>query len=138
MGVKCWRDLFTIRVNGKSSPHNMSDFVIEKVDTVNVVLDVNGTSQKNSPTFLRSKFPVIKFMPAYKNKVWDGTIKLYNMFSQTIYYGLLDYVYKFAEDRKYTIDVPDPQDFTTENHTTDEWVEKFINDRLQPVASGQK
>ena len=60
--------------------------------------------------FFTFKVPGYKFMPQYRNKVWDGTIKLYNMFSQTIYYGLLDYVYKFAEDRKYTIDVPNPQD----------------------------
>ncbi len=116
----------------------MSDFVIEKVDTVNVKVRCERGLAKEMSDFFTFKVPGYKFMPQYRNKVWDGTIKLYNMFSQTIYFGLLDYVYKFAEDRKYTIDVPNPQDFTTENHTTDEWVEKFINDRLQPVASGQR
>ena len=92
----------------------MSDFVIEKVDTVNVKVRCERGLAKEMSDFFTFKVPGYKFMPQYRNKVWDGTIKLYNMFSQTIYYGLLDYVYKFAEDRKYTIDVPNPQDFTTE------------------------
>ena len=37
--------------------------------------------------------------------MWDGQIKLYNVHSQRIYAGLLDYVIKFAEDRNYSYEV---------------------------------
>ena len=84
----------------------MSDFIIEKVDTVNVKVRCERGLAKEMSDFFTFKVPGYKFMPQYRNKVWDGTIKLYNIFSQTIYCGLLVYVYKFAEDRKYTIDVP--------------------------------
>ena len=48
--------------------------------------------------------PGAKFMPAYRNKVWDGKIRLYNHMSQTIYTGLLPYVERFARERKYEIE----------------------------------
>jgi superfamily II DNA or RNA helicase len=48
--------------------------------------------------------PGAKFMPAYRNKVWDGKIRLYNQITQTLYCGLLPYVERFARERKYEIE----------------------------------
>ena len=41
---------------------------------------------------------------AYRNKTWDGEIKLYNIYSEQIYAGLLPYVIKFAKERNYSIE----------------------------------
>lgn len=43
-------------------------------------------------------------MPAYKSKMWNGKIYLYNLNTQLIYKGLLEEVKKFAKSRDYTID----------------------------------
>lgn len=43
-------------------------------------------------------------MPAYKSKMWNGKIYLYNLNTQQIYKGLLEEVKKFAKSRDYTID----------------------------------
>jgi superfamily II DNA or RNA helicase len=48
--------------------------------------------------------PGAKFMPAYRNKMWDGKIRLYNQMSQTIYLGLLPYIERFARERQYDIE----------------------------------
>jgi len=48
--------------------------------------------------------PGAKFMPAYRNKMWDGKIRLYNQMTQTIYLGLLPYVERFARERQYDIE----------------------------------
>lgn len=46
-----------------------------------------------------------KWMPAYKNKLWDGKIRLYNRQEKSIPYGLLNEVTQFAKDRNYQVDI---------------------------------
>jgi superfamily II DNA or RNA helicase len=47
--------------------------------------------------------PGAKFMPAVRNKVWDGKIRLYNVMSCLLYAGLNKYVEEFAKTRNYQI-----------------------------------
>jgi len=51
--------------------------------------------------------PGYKFMPAYKNKFWDGKIRLYDTRKKELYAGLYKYLEEFAsvEGRNYTIEV---------------------------------
>lgn len=88
----------------------MNDLVIEKVDEVNIRVRCERSFAKELSDFFTFKVPGHKYMPAYRSKVWDGTIKLYNIFSQEIYAGLIDYVVSFAKEREYsyelTLDLP--------------------------------
>jgi len=47
--------------------------------------------------------PGYKFMPAYKNKVWDGKIRLFNSMTNELNAGLFVYLYKFCEERNYKL-----------------------------------
>ena len=47
--------------------------------------------------------PGYKFMPAYKNRMWDGKIRLFDMRKKVLYTGLFEYLKEFAEVRNYTI-----------------------------------
>lgn len=61
--------------------------------------------------FMSFYVPGYKFMPSYKNKLWDGKINLYNLNTKEIYAGLYDYIEAFAaaEGRGYEIeDLDDP------------------------------
>lgn len=51
--------------------------------------------------------PGYKFMPAYKNKWWDGKIRLYDSKSRELYTGLYKYLEEFAsaEGRGYRIEL---------------------------------
>jgi len=106
----------------------MSDLVIEKVDEVNIRVRCERSFAKELADFFTFKVPGHKYMPAYRSKVWDGTIKLYNMFSQEIYTGLLDYVVSFAKERNYsyelTLDVPN-------NKVDETLVRRYIENDLQ-------
>ena len=44
-----------------------------------------------------------KFMPAFRNKLWDGKIRLYNQMNKTIPHGLKDEVLRFGQDRGYDV-----------------------------------
>ena len=46
------------------------------------------------------------FMPAYRMKIWDGKIRLFNIHNRFLYSGLLEYVFIFAEKRNYKV-IPD-------------------------------
>lgn len=46
-----------------------------------------------------------KFTPAYKNKWWDGKIRLYDTRTHQIPFGLLNQVVEFARSRNYKIDI---------------------------------
>jgi superfamily II DNA or RNA helicase len=61
--------------------------------------------------FFTFKVPGAEFMPAYKNRLWDGKIRLVSNRDNTIYAGLYDYIQAFAaaEGRGYEIeDLNDP------------------------------
>ena len=49
--------------------------------------------------------PGYKFMPAYKNRMWDGKIRLFDLRYKTLYGGLFEYVKEFANARQYELDV---------------------------------
>lgn len=67
-----------------------------------------------------------KFMPAYRNKLWDGKIRLFDSRSQTIPYGLMKRVAEFCYERGYKL----VYDETLKNHSFYERgdLENFINE----------
>ena len=81
----------------------MADLVIDTVDTVNIKVDCDRGLAKELSDFFTFDVPGSKYMPSYRNKMWDGKIKLYNVHTQRIYSGLEDYVLQFARERKYTV-----------------------------------
>lgn len=79
------------------------DLVIDDVDSVYIKVTCERGLAKELSDFFTFKVPGHKFMPSFRNRVWDGQIKLYNIYKQEIYSGLLEYVLKFASDRNYTV-----------------------------------
>ena len=45
--------------------------------------------------------PGYQFVPAYRNRIWDGKIRLYNIQTSQLYLGLLPYLKSFCEERNY-------------------------------------
>lgn len=79
-----------------------------------------------------------KFSPAYKNKFWDGKIRLYNTQNRTIYAGLTHDIIKFSE----MMDVPVEFEGTRydfpgrEQPLEDEFAEGFLK-ALDPKSKGK-
>lgn len=48
-----------------------------------------------------------KYIPSYRNKMWDGKIRLFNTRDKTLYTGLFKYLKEFADARDYDIIVED-------------------------------
>lgn len=77
---------------------------IQQVDSVNMKIDCERGIAKEISSFFTFTVPNYKFTPAYKNKIWDGKIRLFNSLTHTLYAGLLDYVFKFCEERNYKVE----------------------------------
>ena len=82
----------------------MADIIeIERFDeTYNKIICDPGIGFELNEYFT-FEVPGAKFMPAVRNKVWDGKIRLYNVMSCLLYAGLNKYIEEFAKSRNYTV-----------------------------------
>jgi len=112
----------------------MSDLKIHHIDSVSIKVLCERSVAKELSGFFTFTVPNYQYTPAYKNKLWDGQIRLYNIHTATIYAGLLDYVLKFAEDRNYTVDYSIPE---REFETTKEKTKQFVLEHLKPTVGGK-
>lgn len=98
--------------------------VITKHNDVFVRIECEPSTAYELSEYFTFSVPGARFTPAYRNKVWDGKIRLFNMMKRTLYGGLLDYVNKFAEERGYEI-VLDEEVFGQQSFDQ-EMAEQFI------------
>jgi len=113
----------------------MADITIQsKNDVYLKVLSDPSIAQELSDHFTFD-VPGAKFHPLYRNKMWDGRIKLYSIFTKELYVGLLQYLEHFAESNSYTIDYEQYQ--LTADSVTLEEVKQFI-DELNITLPGKE
>ena len=114
----------------------MSDIVVNKLDSVYMKIDCERSIAKELSSFFTFKVPGHKYMPAYRNKIWDGTIKLFNTFDFTLYNGLLEYLKEFSKERNYTLEYS-KEDFFSNDTKSMEDVRKYMTEYLKPQAHGK-
>ena len=107
----------------------VSDIKLEKIDEAyyRVISDDRGILMELSE-FFTFFVPGYKFMPAFKNKMWDGKLRLLDMRTSKIYTGLLMYIRQFCSERDYTLEV---EDFKLHDDNID-WVDWLTLGKLKP------
>lgn len=88
----------------------MSDLIkIQKKNEVFVRVECDPSISNELSDFFTFFVPGYKFMPSFRNKLWDGKIRMYDSRLKTIYGGLIPYIKEFAETRKCEIEwINDP------------------------------
>ena len=76
---------------------------IEKVDEVYVRVSADPSTKMELSDFFTFEVPGASFMPAVRNKVWDGKIRLFNAMTGMVYLGLVPYIHKFCKSRDYEV-----------------------------------
>jgi superfamily II DNA or RNA helicase len=71
-------------------------------------------------------------MPAFKNRMWDGKINLFNTMTKELYLGLLPYVEHFAVERDYSIEASEEIN-AQENFSLNEGKEYISNLKLKLI-----
>ena len=82
----------------------MADIICRLKDYSMLEVDVEPGLAAELSDYFSFYVPGYKFMPAYKNKVWDGKIKLFNRVNGELNAGLYVYMIKFAAERGYEVD----------------------------------
>lgn len=80
---------------------------VEKINEVHLRVFADFGIESELVDFFTYDFPGAKFTPQYRNRLWDGKVRLYDQLRKTLYVGLLPYIYKFAETRGYEVSVDD-------------------------------
>ena len=79
--------------------------------------------------------PGHKFMPAFRNKMWDGKIRLFSDKTGKIYVGLLSYIKEFCERNEIEYVIADDVDDT--DNLDIEKVKDFVKS-LKPKSKGKE
>jgi len=99
--------------------------IIEKKNEVYITVDADPNIQREISEFFTFYVPGYKFMPAFRNRMWDGKIRLFSQKTKEIYFGLFPYIKAFAEERGYYIVCG--KDVDIDNKVDKDVVTKFSN-----------
>ena len=108
-----------------SNPQNTNLLIIEKKNEVYITIECESDVQREISEFFTFYVPGYKFMPAFRNRMWDGKIRLFSQKTKEIYFGLYPYVKAFAEERGYTIVAG--KDVEVDNKVNKDTVKHFCN-----------
>lgn len=85
----------------------MSDITISNKNYVYINIDCDYSIANELVDHFTFFVPGYKFMPSFKNKMWDGKIRLFNSRNGELYGGLYQYVLEFAAARQYSVECTD-------------------------------
>lgn len=100
-----------------------ADVKLTKVNNVYLKVQCERSVAQELSEYFTFYVPGFQFTPQFRKKIWDGKIRLFDTRTYQIYYGLIDYIKTFCDEREYTLD------FTEEKRDkiSDEELLKFIS-----------
>ena len=91
-----------------------SDLIISKKNEVYAHIECERHLAKELSEFFTFFVPGHQFTPAFRNRIWDGKIRLFDSRNNNIYLGLLSYIEEFCKERNYIFEYdetrPDVED----------------------------
>jgi superfamily II DNA or RNA helicase len=89
----------------------VADIVCKLRDYSTLEVDTDSALAAELSDHFSFYVPGYRWMPAYKNKVWDGKIRLFNRINGELPAGLYSYLLKFATQRSYTVDTQESDQY---------------------------
>ncbi len=83
----------------------MSDVILHKLNEAYIKVECEKSISQELSSYFSFRVPGYQFVPAYKTKLWDGFIRLYDLRTNQIYHGLVPYIEKFCAERNYTSEI---------------------------------
>jgi superfamily II DNA or RNA helicase len=97
--------------------------IIDKKDEVYLKIEADADIRRELGEYFTFEVPGFKFMPQYRNRVWDGKIRLFSYATGQIYAGLYPYIVDWCN--KNGVQVVDGTKIKDVN-VSDEKIDKFI------------
>jgi superfamily II DNA or RNA helicase len=114
----------------------MPEVIVHRHNTVHVRLSCEPAIAREIQEYFTFEVPNARFTPAFRNRHWDGKIRMFHPRNGLLYVGLLDYLAQFCEERKYHLTVDRKLINPVEPCTREECVSKIIKN-LNLSAQGQ-
>ena len=103
---------------------NVRYLVIDKKDDVYLKIEAEDSIRRELGQHFTFEVPGFRFMPQFRNRVWDGKIRLFSYATGQIYVGLYPYILNWCKEND--IEVVDGTKIE-DTKVDDDKVEKFIN-----------
>ena len=81
---------------------NKEHLIVEKVNEVYVKVNCERHVAQELSDFFTFFVPGHQFVPAFRNRIWDGKIRLFDLRNNQLYIGLIPYFEEFCKERDYT------------------------------------
>lgn len=85
----------------------MTDIIIQKKNEIYLKVEAEPHIHQELFDYFTFEVPGAKFMPQFRNKHWDGKIRLYSNHTGEIYVGLLDKLVSWAKKAEYSVQFKD-------------------------------
>ena len=108
----------------------MHDLKLIKLNEAFIKFECEKSLAQELQDYFTFFVPGYQFMPSYRNKLWDGKIRLADLRTFTIYHGVVPYIEQFCEERKYKLEI-DPKINCTENFSLVE-AQQFVDSLSLP------
>lgn len=113
----------------------MADVIIKKKNEVYLTVQSDPSIAQELSDHFCFEAPGARFDPRVRNKLWDGKIRLFSMFTKELYVGLLGYLEHFCEVNNYTIDYEEYRH--TSDAVTPELVKQFVDGLNLSLPGGE-
>jgi superfamily II DNA or RNA helicase len=100
--------------------------IIEKLNDVSLVITSDEDVRRDLGEHFTFEVPGYKFMPAYRNKHWDGKIRLFSYTNGQIYAGLHPYIINWCQENNIVVDDKSGiKDANVDDKLVDEFIDKL-------------
>lgn len=97
------------------------DITIRKRDEVHVIVDCAPDIRQELSEHFTFDVPGAKFTPLYRNRMWDGKVRLFSYMTGEVYAGLVEYIQNFANNNNYSVDLSKYNNVSETCNINDVW-----------------
>ena len=112
----------------------MSHLIIKKKNEVYITIEAEPHVYHELSDYFTFDVPGAKFMPQYRNKYWDGKIRLYSPGNGEIYGGLTEHLIQWCKTMRYTMEYEENKYFGLPDESNDEITLSGIRTFMQGIT----
>jgi len=122
-------------LSGNDLREVMTDLNIAKKNEVHLTIDAEPHIQQELSDYFTFDVPGAKFMPQYRNRHWDGKVRLFSTATGEVYVGLLDKIVSWAKKSEYSVKFINNEVYGTPFEQNEEISREGVKDYMTAISS---
>ena len=104
----------------------MQNIIVDKINDVYIRIDADASIRRELSDYFSFEVPGYKFTPQFRNRVWDGKIRLYSYATGQMYLGLYPYLKDWC--KKKNVHIVESSDILTHRSVTAADIDGMIDE----------